>query len=123
MWVFGYRPLWAVFLPRAFLAGQVDGTAGEQSRRSLHRDDRTAACPDSDALWPNELTLDMLGYYQQAADLMKPIGRVPLALTISPRLAVQLKLDDGMVVELGASSRRRRCASVCCASSTSIRTC
>ena len=50
---------------------------------------------------PNELTLDMLGYYQQAADLMKPIGRVPLALTISPRLAVQLKLDDGMVVELG----------------------
>ena len=50
---------------------------------------------------PNELTLDMLGYYQQAADLMKPIGRVPLALTTSPRLAVQLKLDDGMVVELG----------------------
>ena len=32
---------------------------------------------------------------------MKPIGRVPLALTISPRLAVQLKLDDGMVLELG----------------------
>ncbi|MFT3849209.1 MAG: cell division protein FtsQ/DivIB [Propionivibrio sp.] len=50
---------------------------------------------------PSELTLDMLGYYQQAADLMKPLGRVPQALTISPRLAVQLKLDDGMVVELG----------------------
>jgi len=50
---------------------------------------------------PNELTLDMLGYYQRAADLIKPLGRVPLALTISPRLAVQMKLDDGMVVELG----------------------
>ena len=50
---------------------------------------------------PNELTLDMLGYYQQAAELTKPLGRVPQTLTISPRLAVQLKLDDGMVVELG----------------------
>jgi len=50
---------------------------------------------------PNELTLEMLGYYQQAADLIKPLGRVPQALTISPRLAVQMKLDDGMVVELG----------------------
>ena len=50
---------------------------------------------------PNELTLDMLGYYQQAADLMRPIGRVPQALTISPRLAVQMRLDDGMVIELG----------------------
>jgi len=50
---------------------------------------------------PNELTLDMLGYYRQAAELLKPLGRVPQALTISPRLAVQLKLDDGMVVELG----------------------
>lgn len=50
---------------------------------------------------PNELTLDMLGYYQQAAELIKPLGRFPQALTISPRLAVQLKLDDGMVVELG----------------------
>ena len=50
---------------------------------------------------PNELTLDMLGYYQQAAELIKPLGRVPQVLTISPRLAVQMKLDDGMVVELG----------------------
>ena len=29
---------------------------------------------------PNELTLDMLGYYQQAADLIKPLGRVPQPL-------------------------------------------
>ena len=50
---------------------------------------------------PSELTLEMLGYYQQAADLIKPLGRVPQTLTISPRLAVQMKLDDGMIVELG----------------------
>lgn len=50
---------------------------------------------------PSELTLEMLGYYQQAEELIRPLGRVPQVLTISPRLAVQLKLDDGMVVELG----------------------
>lgn len=44
---------------------------------------------------------DMLGYYREAIDLLKPIGRVPKTLTVSPRLAVQLKLDDGMVIELG----------------------
>jgi len=44
---------------------------------------------------------EMLGYYQQAEDLLKPIGRLPRALTISPRLALQVKLDDGTVVELG----------------------
>ena len=32
---------------------------------------------------------------------MRPIGRIPRALNVSPRLAVQLRLDDGMIVELG----------------------
>lgn len=75
----------------------------EQPRRSLHRgDDRGAAGADSGcSSVRTNWTLDMLGYYQRAADLIKPLGRVPLALTISPRLAVQMKLDDGMVVELG----------------------
>ena len=50
---------------------------------------------------PSELTLEMLGYYQRAEELVRPLGRVPQVLTISPRLAVQMKLDDGMVVELG----------------------
>ena len=43
----------------------------------------------------------MLGYYQQAADLLTPIGRTPRTLNVSPRLALTLKLDAGMIVELG----------------------
>lgn len=52
-------------------------------------------------LGPSGMAPEMLGYYQQAEDLLKPIGRLPRALNVSPRLALQLKLDDGMVVELG----------------------
>ncbi|MDR2789129.1 MAG: cell division protein FtsQ/DivIB [Candidatus Accumulibacter sp.] len=44
---------------------------------------------------------EMLDYYRQAADLLRSIGRAPRALSVSPRLALQLKLDDGMIVELG----------------------
>lgn len=44
---------------------------------------------------------EMLGYYREAAAMLQPVGRQPKVLTVSPRLAVQLKLDDGMVVELG----------------------
>ena len=52
-------------------------------------------------LGPSGMAPEMLGYYQQAEDLLKPIGHQPRALTISPRLALQVKLDDGTVVELG----------------------
>jgi cell division protein FtsQ len=50
---------------------------------------------------PAGLAPEMLGYYQQAEELLKPIGRVPRALSVSPRLAVQVRLDDGMLIELG----------------------
>lgn len=50
---------------------------------------------------PTSFVPEVLGYYQQAADLLKPIGRTPRTLNVSPRLALQLKLDDGMIVELG----------------------
>jgi len=50
---------------------------------------------------PTSFVPEMLGYYQQAVELLKPIGRVPRVLNVSPRLAVQLKLDDGMIIELG----------------------
>ena len=64
-------------------------------------------------LGPVGMAPEMLGYYQQAVDMLKPIGRMPNSLTISPRLAVQLQLDDGMTVELGrvqskAPARDRR---------------
>lgn len=50
---------------------------------------------------PPSLSSDMLGYYRQARELLAPIGREARVLTVSPRLAVQIKLDDGMLVELG----------------------
>ena len=50
---------------------------------------------------PPSLSAEMLNYYRQAEEILKPIGRVPRALSISPRLAVQMRLDDEMIVELG----------------------
>jgi len=50
---------------------------------------------------PTGLAPEMLGYYRQAEEMLKPLGRLPRVISVSPRLAVQLKLDDGMVVELG----------------------
>jgi cell division protein FtsQ len=44
---------------------------------------------------------EMLDYYRQAVDLLAGIGRAPRALVVSARLALQLKLDDGTIVELG----------------------
>jgi cell division protein FtsQ len=50
---------------------------------------------------PQGVAPDMLGYYHEAVEMLEPVGRQPRTLTVSPRLAVQLKLDDGMVIELG----------------------
>lgn len=50
---------------------------------------------------PSGMAPEMLAYYQQAEEMLKPIGRVPQVLNVSPRLAMQLKLDDGIIVELG----------------------
>ncbi|WP_246167853.1 cell division protein FtsQ/DivIB [Propionivibrio limicola] len=50
---------------------------------------------------PTGFVTEMLDFYHQAQGVLKPTGRVPRALNVSPRLAVQLRLDDGMLVELG----------------------
>ncbi len=50
---------------------------------------------------PMGMAPDMLGYYREAAEMLAPLGRLPRAINVSPRLAVQLRLDDGMIVELG----------------------
>lgn len=50
---------------------------------------------------PTGFVSEMLDYYLQAETILKPVGHVPQAVNVSPRLALQLKLDDGMVVELG----------------------
>jgi cell division protein FtsQ len=50
---------------------------------------------------PAAVAADILGYYNEAEELLRPIGRFPRTMVVSPRLAVQLRLDDGMLVELG----------------------
>jgi len=50
---------------------------------------------------PPGIAPEVLINYQQAEEVLRPIGRIPRALNVSPRLAVQLRLDDGMIGELG----------------------
>ncbi|MDR2614548.1 MAG: cell division protein FtsQ/DivIB [Candidatus Accumulibacter sp.] len=61
--------------------------------------------PPPDALpllvGPTGFAPEMLDYYRQAVDLLGSIGRAPRVLSVSARLALQLKLDDGTIVELG----------------------
>lgn len=50
---------------------------------------------------PTSFVPEMLGYYRQAEELLRAVGRRPRVLNVSPRLALQIRLDDGMLVELG----------------------
>ena len=50
---------------------------------------------------PVGMAQEMLEYFRQAEDLLAPLSRWPKALHVSERQALQLRLDDGMVVELG----------------------
>ena len=50
---------------------------------------------------PTGMAPEMLVHYRQAQDILKPLGRAPRVIHVSPRLAVQLRLDDGMTIELG----------------------
>ena len=50
---------------------------------------------------PVGMAQEMLAYFQQAEELLAPLGRWPKALNVSSRQALQIRLDDGMVVELG----------------------
>ena len=78
--------------------GQLVNSYGEVFAASMSV---TPAAPMPVLLGPPGMAPDMLVYYQQAADVLKPLGRIPRALNVSPRLALQVKLDDGMLVELG----------------------
>jgi cell division protein FtsQ len=44
---------------------------------------------------------EVLRRYEEFAQLLKPVGRLPAQVALSPRLAWLLKLEDGMLVELG----------------------
>jgi cell division protein FtsQ len=50
---------------------------------------------------PAGISPELLAHYREAETMLKPTGRAPRVVTMSPRLALQLRLDDGMVVELG----------------------
>lgn len=50
---------------------------------------------------PEGMSRDVLGRYGRFAEAVAPLGRKLVGVGLSPRLAWQLKLDDGMVVELG----------------------
>ena len=88
-------------IPVAFwgqASGQLVNSYGEVFTASI-------SVPPSEAMpllqGPSGMAPEMLVHYQQAEDILKPLGRVPRAIHVSPRLAVQLRLDDGMLVELG----------------------
>lgn len=88
-------------VPAAFwgqATGQLVNTHGEVFTASLQT---LPATPMPVLTGPAGLSVEMLGYYRQAVEILRPLGRTPQSLTISPRLAVQLRLDDGMLVELG----------------------
>ena len=50
---------------------------------------------------PVGLAQEMLEYFRQAEEMLAVVNRWPKALNVSARQALQLRLDDGMVVELG----------------------
>ena len=50
---------------------------------------------------PTGIVPEVLAYFQEAEEMLKPLGRWPRVVNVSPRLAVQIRLDDGMLLELG----------------------
>ena len=79
-------------------SGQLVNTHGEVFAASLN------AAPDRPMpvlTGPSGLAPEMLTHLRQAETLLATIGRTPTGLNVSARLAVTLRLDDGMIVELG----------------------
>jgi cell division protein FtsQ len=50
---------------------------------------------------PDGTSAELLSRYSDFAQMLKPTGRWPAQVVLSPRLAWLLKLEDGMQVELG----------------------
>ncbi|MDR1367270.1 MAG: cell division protein FtsQ/DivIB [Candidatus Accumulibacter sp.] len=53
---------------------------------------------------PKALAPEMLEYYRLCRETLGAVSLRPRSLVVSPRLALQIRLDDGMIIELG---RRR----------------
>jgi len=78
--------------------GQLVNSHGEIFAAEMKE---SPATPMPVLVGPHGFVQEMVAYYQQSSELLKPIGRTTHTLSVSPRLALQLKLDDGMIVELG----------------------
>ncbi len=50
---------------------------------------------------PEGSAAQILSRYHEFSDLLLPLGRTPRVVFLSPRQAWQLRLDDGLVLELG----------------------
>ena len=44
---------------------------------------------------------ELLARYRELVTVLEPTGRRPVLITLTPRLAWQLRLDDGLLIELG----------------------
>jgi cell division protein FtsQ len=53
---------------------------------------------------------DLLAQYQQVKALLAPIGRQPKQLILTPRLAWQVRLDDGLWLEVGREQHKAQIA-------------
>ena len=63
----------------------------------------------------------LLARYRNFGEAVAPLGHELVALSLSAREAWQLRLDDGLVIQLGGNNPARRSVSASRASSRSIR--
>lgn len=72
----------------------------------------TAALPESEAsslpllVGPQGTAEDVLKHYSEFVGSFAAVGEKPVQLTLSPRLAWQLKLENGMLVDIGREQQK-----------------
>ncbi len=75
---------------------QLVNTYGELFSAALSQDQQLPRLSG-----PAGSSSEVLRRYEEFAQILKPTGRLPAQMALSPRLAWLLKLEDGMLVELG----------------------
>ena len=76
--------------------GQLVNTYGELFPASLSREQVLPRLSG-----PIGSSGEVLRHYEEFVQILKPSGRLPAQVALSPRLAWLLKLEDGMLIELG----------------------
>lgn len=76
---------------------------GESRLVNSHGEVFAAAAPEALPTFagPAGTAPQLLAHYQEFSQALAPIGRRPQVLVLSPRQAWQIRLDDGLVLELG----------------------